>query len=158
MINSRLSEDGDSKEVVRSVTAMFFHNGKLLMLLRDDKPGVVNPNVWGIIGGGIDGNETPLEAIKRESKEEISVAPSGLIYMGKSSREKYRFFAYLTDIDKHQISLGDEGQGLRFFEIDLLSTIKTTPKMKEWIDKYLDQIRYLSTTPNLKPNSIWGLL
>ncbi len=158
MTNLKLGEDGDLKEIVRSITAMIFHNGELLMLLRDDKPEVVNPNVWGIIGGGIEDNETPLEAIKRETKEEISIVPSGLTYMGKSSREKYRYFAHLTRDEKDQVKLGDEGQALRFFEIDKLPTIKTTPKIKEWVDNNLDQIRYLSVTPMPKLNRIRGLI
>ena len=32
---------------------------KLLMHLRDDKPGLFNANMWDFPGGGREGNETP---------------------------------------------------------------------------------------------------
>jgi len=45
--------------------------GKILFQLRDE--GGRNPNKWGIFGGGIKKNETPVNALMREIKEELGI-------------------------------------------------------------------------------------
>jgi len=49
--------------------------GKLVIQLRDDKPGLVFPAHWATLGGGIESGETPDEAMRRELEEEIEPAP-----------------------------------------------------------------------------------
>lgn len=46
---------------------------KLLMQLRDDKPGLFNANMWDFPGGGREGNETPEECALREIEEEFGL-------------------------------------------------------------------------------------
>lgn len=48
--------------------------GRILFQLRDEKGR--NPNKWGIFGGGIKKNETPISAIIRELKEELGITIS----------------------------------------------------------------------------------
>lgn len=45
--------------------------GKILFQLRDENGR--NPNKWGIFGGGIKRNETPIGALIREIKEELGI-------------------------------------------------------------------------------------
>lgn len=49
--------------------------GKLVIQLRDNKPGLLFPAHWATLGGGIESGETPDEAIRRELTEEIEPAP-----------------------------------------------------------------------------------
>ncbi len=51
------------------------HDGKLVIQLRDDKPGLVFPAHWATLGGAIEAGETPDEAMRRELAEEIQPAP-----------------------------------------------------------------------------------
>lgn len=143
----------------RSATAMIFHDGKLLMLLRDDIPTIPAPDTWSLIGGTMEEGEEPLEAFKREAKEEMGVVPANITYIGKPDRERYRYFAHLTDEEREKVKLGNEGQRLKFFEIDeLKEDIKTNPRMKKWIDNHLDKIKYLAVTPNPDPDFVKDLL
>lgn len=50
-------------------------NGKLVIQLRDDKPGLLFPAHWATLGGAIESGETPDESMKRELAEEIEPAP-----------------------------------------------------------------------------------
>ena len=46
---------------------------KYVLHLRDDKPGIIAAGKWSLIGGQKEHDETPLQAIKREVEEELSV-------------------------------------------------------------------------------------
>ena len=46
-------------------------DGKLVVQLRDDKPGLPYPNCWATLGGGIEPNEEPDAAMQRELIEEL---------------------------------------------------------------------------------------
>jgi 8-oxo-dGTP diphosphatase len=49
--------------------------GKLVIQLRDDKPGLLFPAHWATLGGAIEKGETPDEAMRRELQEEIEPTP-----------------------------------------------------------------------------------
>lgn len=50
---------------------LFEPNGRLIIYLRDDKPGIPFPNQWDLIGGHVEAGETPEQALVRETQEEI---------------------------------------------------------------------------------------
>ena len=52
--------------------AIIHHEGKYLMQLRDDIPGILYPGVWGLFGGHLDPGEDPETGLKRELTEEIN--------------------------------------------------------------------------------------
>jgi len=51
------------------------HQGKLVIQLRDDKPGLLFPAHWATLGGAIEAGETSDQAMRRELDEEIEPAP-----------------------------------------------------------------------------------
>ena len=60
--------------------AMLGRQGRWLMQLRDDIPGIVAPGCWGLFGGHLDPGETPEQAVRRELLEEIGWQPGELRY------------------------------------------------------------------------------
>jgi len=46
-------------------------DGRYIMQLRDDIPGIFYPACWGCFGGAIEAGETPEVALKRELHEEL---------------------------------------------------------------------------------------
>jgi 8-oxo-dGTP diphosphatase len=52
---------------------LFDRNGRLLIYLRDEKPGISFPNHWDLFGGIIEDGETPEQTLVRELKEEIGI-------------------------------------------------------------------------------------
>jgi 8-oxo-dGTP pyrophosphatase MutT (NUDIX family) len=47
--------------------------GLYALQLRDNRPDVASPGCWALFGGSIDGDETPLAAIRREIREELAL-------------------------------------------------------------------------------------
>jgi 8-oxo-dGTP diphosphatase len=63
---------------VEVALAMLRRDGRWLMQLRDDIPGIVAPGCWGLFGGHLDPGETAEQAVRRELLEEISWQPHTL--------------------------------------------------------------------------------
>ncbi|MBO9998227.1 MAG: NUDIX hydrolase [Cyanobacteria bacterium SID2] len=55
--------------------AILYQQGRYLMQLRDNIPGIVYPGYWAFFGGHIEPGETPEAAIVRELYEEIRYTP-----------------------------------------------------------------------------------
>jgi 8-oxo-dGTP diphosphatase len=49
--------------------------GEVIAQLRDDKPGLLFPGCWSTLGGRVEDDETPDEAVQRELLEEIEFCP-----------------------------------------------------------------------------------
>jgi len=143
---------------VKSVTAIIIYKKKILLLLRDNRSGVVNPNRWGLIGGGIDFNETPKEAMEREAKEEINITPQNLIFFGKTPWGKYRFFSKLTDQERKKIKIGNEGQALKFYTLEQIKILKLTPKLSYWVKNYFNELMYLISTEDIDVRKLKNLI
>jgi 8-oxo-dGTP diphosphatase len=65
---------GKPNPMHKVATALLFDcNNKLLIYLRDDKPGIPFPNHWDLFGGHVDEGELPEQALVRELKEELNI-------------------------------------------------------------------------------------
>lgn len=59
---------------------IIFHirsSDQLMFFLRDDKPGIPFPGKVDIIGGRLEGNETPEQTARREVSEELTDKTTG---------------------------------------------------------------------------------
>jgi len=125
---------------------------KYLFVLRDNKPRIPNPNMWGLFGGGIDPGEKPMETIKRELAEEIDINVFDIeqIYSQKVVHniqgQKYEITGYYfvgkTDInDLLNISLY-EGQKASFFSLEeIVQKDNISPSIKKLIRVCKDKLK-----------------
>src|SRR5262245_44793715 len=90
--------------------------GEVLLMQRDEKPGLSFPAHWNLIGGGVEAGETVEEALVRESIEEIGVSPGDFSRFGVYAWRHYEVHVFDSrlNLTLDDLTLG-EGQDLRFF-------------------------------------------
>jgi len=115
---------------------LVIYKGKLLLILRDNKPDIPFPGTWEYIGGGKDENETFAEAGLREIGEELGVRPRSYTFLGTDNyptRQAGRFIAILSRDEYQKIRLGSEGQKYGFFTLDEALGSNMAPSLKKFL-------------------------
>lgn len=125
------------------VVFLYDDNDSYLFQLRDDKPTIIFPNHWGLFGGEINEDETPLEAVSRELEEEIQYIPEK-IYEFRQYRRQDVLRGQLLDYcihayyGKRTVSLSQlvlrEGADFGVFSIDEILTGQLFSK--KWNDYF----------------------
>ncbi len=115
-------------------------DGRILLQMRDDVPGIAMPGKWGLFGGGIDPGEGPYEAVVRELHEEIGVlrpmsefTPKYAVLNGEPSCGLLYIFHLKLDVPSDQIKVL-EGGGFAM--------------VKQWQAEKLDLIWYIRDVLN----------
>jgi len=128
-----------------SSDAILIYDKKILLFLRDDIPNIGDPNKWCLPGGSLELGETNFQALQRELKEEINVVPSDLNYVGHliSPNEKRfeLYFGKLTEKEVKNLKIGDEGQEIRLFDFEELTSLKFTRMITQMFEKHPDIVK-----------------
>ena len=118
-----LNYDIENKQIVNFDDTN--NENKILMQLRDFKPGIRAPGMWGFFGGGIEKNETSLFAAYRELYEELNIrevylveiSPETEIYdLNNVKSTAFSFFIKL-EIEEIKISEGVDMKFVNYKEI-----------------------------------------
>jgi 8-oxo-dGTP diphosphatase len=122
--------------------------GKVLLLLRDNKSTIVYPNHWTLIGGKVEDGETPEVAAHRELAEETG-QKAELSFWKRYDRQHTLFivdqYIYLAKVDVSPGSLVlGEGQALQFFKAAEIQRLKIGYGFQALLDEY-----FLTTTGTL---------
>lgn len=120
-------------------------NKEVLLLHRDNIPHIENPNTWCLPGGTLEKNEDKYEGLLHELQEETSIAPQNNFYLGSYDLNNYEiaylFLSTLTETEKDNVKLGNEGQELRFFSFGELSNLPLASNLNMLLAKYSDILR-----------------
>lgn len=123
-------------------------DGRILTILRDDKPTIPWPNLWELPGGGREGDETPFECAAREVYEELKIQLSkedivwSRIYPSMLDENKNSVFLVgkLTQEQFDSIVFGDEGQGFKLMTIEEFLTLdQVVPQLQERVRDYVEE-------------------
>ncbi len=101
-------------------------DNEVLVIQRDNKPGLRFADMWDFPGGEREDNETPFECVAREVDEELGIKlqPESIIWektypaMHDPNLTAYFMAAKIDDNDIANIVFGDEGQGWKMMKID----------------------------------------
>ena len=123
-------------------------DGRILTILRDDKPTIPWPNLWELPGGGREGDESPFECVAREVYEELSIQLLkddivwSWIYPSMLDENKNSVFLVgkLTQEQFDSIVFGDEGQGYKLMPIEeFLKSKQAVPQLQGRLRDYLEE-------------------
>ena len=123
-------------------------DGRILTILRDDKPTIPWPNLWELPGGGREGDESPFECVSREVYEELSIQLLkddivwSWIYPSMLDENKNSVFLVgkLTQEQFDGIVFGDEGQGYKLVRLEeFLASDRVVPQLQERVRDYVEK-------------------
>lgn len=109
---------------------------RFLMQLRDNTPNIWYPGAWGCFGGALDADEKPLDALRRELREELEldIADATLISrlefdLRPSGYDRCFRDYYLVEPSADQLTalVLREGEGMAEFPLHELIALPMTP-------------------------------
>lgn len=130
--------------------ALLLKNKQLLIIQRDNKPGLRFAGLWDFPGGAREDNETPFECAAREAKEELDIdLKESMVIWQKTypAMHDLNLIAYfmvikITDTDIGSIKFGDEGQGWKLISInDFMEANDVVEQLKGRLKDYLTEQR-----------------
>lgn len=125
-------------------------DNEVLVIQRDDKPGLRFAGMWDLPGGGRENNETPFECVAREIDEELGITldPKSILWektypaMHDQELTAYFMVAAIGENEVKSIVFGDEGQGWKMIKInDFMSDSTIIDQLKGRLTDYLTSIK-----------------
>ena len=144
----------------KSAGALITYDKKVLMLLRDNDPNIPDPDCWQLIGGNLEVNETPIEALIREIEEEsnLKISKDEPIKIGEIIvPEKQQYFLYWIKLSEEKIEdikLGNEGQKIDFFSIQELDKMNLGPLVYNYLQKFKEGLRSIVENETLDKRAL----
>lgn len=127
----------------KGAKAALVHMDTLVVLRRDAHEGLPWPGHLDLPGGGRDGDESPVDCVRRESVEEVSlILPNQRFHFAQShprpnGQRSWFLAAEITEQESHSLVLGDEGQACWMMPIaDFLSAEDAVPYLQDWLRAY----------------------
>jgi 8-oxo-dGTP diphosphatase len=124
---------------------LYDNKKRVLIQLREQKPGIDFPGTWSLIGGYIEENEAPENAVIRETKEEINFTPKQIKLLSRKIRMedgiKFEENIYFTKLTKPISELQlKEGAELKLISKDQIKEYNIRPCFKEALYKFFEKI------------------
>lgn len=119
-------------------------DGRILVLKRSDGDDH-KPGVWETVGGGMDQEETPQEALKREIVEEtglsVSVSNPFNVFTFKKDTGEFKVgITFLCDYLSGEVKLSHEHSDFRWIDPKEFAGMESVPSLHDEIARYTDSL------------------
>jgi len=118
--------------------------GEVLLMLRDDKPGLPYPNHWSMIGRRVEDGESVREALLREVEEETGLKLTEYFDFRTYESDKMHshIFYGRLDLATDALTLG-EGQEQRFFAPSQVGSLNLVPSLLQILPEFFASPEYV---------------
>jgi 8-oxo-dGTP pyrophosphatase MutT (NUDIX family) len=124
------------KELNKNAVAVIVNNDNKFLLLKRGKEAPWMPSKWSLVGGGIEKDESPQQAIEREILEETGLEMKKFVKTFSIQRNPESIehvFACRYAGDPTDISLDGENTNYGWFDIDEMNFLDVVPNLIEYI-------------------------
>lgn len=134
----QLKENIEMEELSINALAIIFDNDfRILLLKRSSYPDQWMPNKWSFPGGGVDKDEDPLVAVKREVYEETGLEIPQFIEKFVIQRDDTNVeHMFITKLPKtHQnynVNVDKENDGWGWFKLEEIDKLDTVPNLMDY--------------------------
>lgn len=128
---------------VESSHAILRLSDKYILQLRDDLPNIAARGQWSLFGGKINPGETPLEAVKRELFEELSIRPDKFEFLWQMDyyydfvKNTVRSWFFISNVDNywgtHKLK---EGKAIGIFSFYDLKELDICDVMRQALKRF----------------------
>jgi 8-oxo-dGTP diphosphatase len=133
------------------VLAVLLVNGRYALQLRDDKPDIYAPNVWGLFGGRVEDGEDAAHAVAREVEEELCIRADSYRFLWETDNDNpllaavARYSIFEADVSdqwhRHRLT---EGQRAAHFDFEELAALPMPPLIRETLARHHAKMRLQS--------------
>ncbi len=115
--------------------------GQILLILREDDPGIPYPGMWDLPGGHIEEGETPEQAIRREMMEELELELGDISIFREYHRDTFDEYVFLKKIDLDAAALPlHEGQRCAYFDSRTVFTLPLAYSYRLVLKEFFDSL------------------
>lgn len=117
-----------------AVIILYNKNKKILLQHRAEDARRA-PGYWGLFGGGIEAGETPEQAVRRETMEELNYQLENLrLVMIQNWRDDKNKYVFVEEYNENKkLTLG-EGQGLAWYDLTEVGKLKLLDHDREVLE------------------------
>lgn len=135
-------------KIRETAQALLYKKDKTFLLQHRTHDAPYQPNTWGIFGGGLEGDETPIQALKRELWEEIEykIHSPILIFTTDFVYEERMLVQniFIEEYDESQPIVLNEGQGFGWFSVKNMKTLPLSADLQAMFPKLSEELVQLS--------------
>ena len=126
---------------------LLYKKDKTFLLQHRTTDAPYQPDTWGIFGGGLEGDEKPIEAVKRELWEEIEYRvrlPRFIFTTNFEYGDRLLIQnVFIEEYDESQPIVLHEGQGFGWFSISQMQRLVLSADLEAMLPKLLDELTRL---------------
>ena len=135
--NSAPELNETKEDLKKNAIAVIVNNDdKILLLKRADIKDMWMPNKWALVGGGIEKNETPKQAVEREIEEETGLNIDKFIKtftIKRNPKSIEHIFACRYSGDQTEIALNGENISYGWYGVDEMKFLDIVPNLIEYV-------------------------